>query len=256
MNKHSVLRLASKIVTLLILSGSLLVITGHINVNRQAQQSVTFLPVEVHQLPVVDGRVPVELSCLDAELSSPRSIEKLSCTLKNSTSRSINAASIEITVNIERGGKILELQDYYTLDSYLHPDFAEDHPNSLLPPGAQHPINELPSNYSDGVLKSISVGVDYVDFGDDKPLGPNRKGSQIIAAIRNGASKYKTWLQDKYTRNGKNIDDLVRLLDTAVPAQEIGATTANEQSGADMFRKYLLRDFKNHGADRIAKHFK
>ena len=225
--------------------------------NRQIQQPVaSLLPVDVKQLPAIGGVVPVELSCSDAELSSPRSIQKLACMFKNNTDRFITAVNLDITVNVERNGKILEHSSYLTLDSYLYGDFAEDHRTSRIPPGAQQQINELPSSYSDGVVKSISVGIDYVDFGDDKPLGANGKGFEIVRNMRSGASKYKIWLIDKYARNGKSIDAIIPLLNTAVSSQELGLTNPNEQNGAEMFRNYLLRQFQTYGAEKIMKLFK
>ena len=225
--------------------------------NRQTQQpAVSLLPVDVKQLPAIGGVVPVELNCSDAELSSPRSIQKLACMFKNNTDRFIIAVNLDITVNVERNGKILEHSSYLTLDSYLYGDFAEEHRTSRIAPGAQQQINELPSSYSDGVVKSISVAIDYVDFGDDKSLGLNSKGFEIVRSMRNGASKYKIWLVDKYTRNGKSIDAVVPLLNTAVSSQELRLTNPNEQNGAEMFRNYLLRQFQAYGAEKIMKLFK
>jgi hypothetical protein len=222
-----------------------------VKVNQQTQQPVvSFLPVDVKQLPTIGGVVPVELSCSDAELSSPRSIEKLACTFKNNTERFIAAVSLYIIVNLERNGKISELSSSLTLDSDMYADFG-----ARIPPGAQYPIRDLPSSYSD-VVKSISAGIDYVDFGDDKPLGPNAKGFEIIRSRRNGASKYKVWLIDKYTRNGKSIEAVMPLLNAAVASQELGLTNTNEQNGAEMFRMFLLRQFQTYGPEKIMKLFK
>lgn len=247
-------RIASKLVILMIFGVSLWLLSGRASSLQQTKPIVSLLPIEAKQLKPVAGIVPVELRCADAELSSPRSIEKLTCVIKNNTDRFITAASLQITVNIERNGTILELRSYYTLDTFLHTDFREDHKNTLIPPGGEHTINELPSSYSDGVVKSIAVQIDYIDFGDDEPVGLNRKGSQIIGDMREGASKYKSWLSKKYKENGKSIDAIIALLNTNAPSQEAGLTNDNQESGADMFRKYLLREYRTNGPPGLARH--
>ena len=254
MVSSSIFRIASKLVILVLFCIGLWLLSGRTSSIQQTKPAVSLLPVEVKQLNEVAGVIPVELRCLDAELSSPRSIEKLTCIIKNNTTRFITAGTVEITINIERNGSILELRSYYTLDTLLHSDFREDHSNNRIPPGGEHPINELPSSYSDGVVKSIAVGIDYIDFGDNEPAGLNRKGSQIIGDMREGASKYKRWLIKKYGENGKSIDAIIALLNTDPSSQEVGLANSNQESGADMFRKYLLRDYKTNGAERLTKH--
>lgn len=247
-------RIASKLAVVMILSGCLWLLSGRAGSTQQSKPTVSILPIDVKQLSALEGVIPVELRCPDAEMASPRSIEKLTCIMKNNTNRFIAAITIEIRIGIERNGTILEVQSYYTLDTFLHPDFREDHRDNHIPPGGERTINELPSSYSDGVVKSIAVEIDYVDFGDNNPIGFNRKGSQIIANIREGASKYKTWLTKKYKESGRSIDAIIALLNTYVPSQEAGLENDNQESGADMFRKALLRDYKANGADRLAKH--
>ncbi len=224
-------RIASKLVILMVFCVCLWMLSGRASSIQQSKLIVSLLPVDVTQLNAVDGVIPVELRCADAELSSPRSIEKLTCIIKNNTNRFITASTVEIRIGIERSGTILELRSYYTLDTFLQDDFRADHRNNRIPPGGEHAINELPSSFSDGVVKSIAVGIDYVDFGDSEPVRLNRKGSQIIGQMREGASKYKSWLSKRYKENGKSIGAIVTLLNTDAPSKEAGLTNSNEEKG-------------------------
>lgn len=253
MNNSSVFRIAARLLLLLTLSLGLWLLSGRASSTQQSKPTMTQLPVEVSQLDPVGGVVPVELRCADAELSSPRSIEKLTCLIKNNTNKFITASSVEITVNLERNGTVLELRNYYTLEAFLSADFREKGEGNLIPPGGEHPVNELPSSYSDGVVKSIVVRIDYVEFGDNESLGINRRGSQILADLREGASKYKKWLTKKYKENGNSTGAIISLLETKAPPQEAILTTTNQESGADMFRKYLLRDYRVNGAESLAR---
>jgi hypothetical protein len=202
----------------------------------------------------VDGSVSVELRCSEAELSSPNSIEKLTCVIKNNTDRFITAGTLAVTIVLEeKNGKELDQKSYDTFDTFVHPDFRHDHPNNRIGPGAEYTIYEMPSGYSDVVIKSIAATIDYIDFGDNRPSGFNSKGSQIVADIREGASRYKTWLISKYKQNGKSVDEVSKVLNENLSSREIGLQNSNQESGADMFRKYLLRDFKEKGSEPLKK---
>jgi hypothetical protein len=213
----------------------------------------TLLPVQVKQLDPVGGIAPVELRCSDAQLSSPRAIERLTCIIKNNTDRFIEAGTVAVAINLETKGTELELHSYDTFDTFVHPDYREDHKNNRIRPGGEFRIDELPSTYGDGVIKSIAVGIDYIDFGDNQPAGLNRKGSQIIGDMREGASKYKAWLKSKYKESGRSVDAVSKLLDENPLARELGLQNSNQESGADMFRKYLLRDYKEKGMEGLKR---
>jgi hypothetical protein len=214
----------------------------------------TLLPVQVKQLDPVSGVVPVELRCSDAQLSSPKAIERLTCTIKNNTDRFITAGTVAVAIDLERNGTELELQSYDTFDTFVHADFNEDHKNNRIRPGGEFRIDELPSSYSDGIIKSIAVGIDYIEFADNQRAGLNRKGSQIIGDMREGASKYKAWLKIKYKESGRSVDAVSALLDRSPSARELFLQNSNQESGADMFRKYLLRDYKEKGMEPLKRH--
>jgi hypothetical protein len=229
-------------------------LVGSANGGPQEKPGLTLLPVQVKQIEPVGGVIPVELRCLDAQLSSPRAIERLTCVIKNNTDRFITAGTVAVAINFERAGTELELESYDTFDTFLHADYRENHKNNRIRPGGEFTIDELPSSYSDGVIKSIAVGIDYIDFGDNQPAGLNRKGSQIIGDMREGASKYKAWIKRKYNESGRSLDAVSALLDRNPSASELGLQNSNQESGADMFRKYLLRDYKEKGPELLKRH--
>jgi hypothetical protein len=216
------------------------------------------LPVSATQLPADNGIIPVELQCEDAELSAANALEKLSCVIKNNTKRFIVAGTIYTTITIEKEGKSLSIGSYDTFDTFLHPDFREDHPGNMIHPRGNYRLDDLPGSFEDGVvIKAIAVRVDYVEFADHAALGPNRGGAQIIAETREGAAKYKKWLARKYDESKGSMKEIVALLDTEQPlAEELEIKTANQEHGAIMYRNYARRTYQNKGAEALTRHLK
>src|SRR5258708_28877385 len=118
-----IFRITSKLLILITFSVGLWLLAGSANGGPQEKPGLTLLPVQVEQIDPVGGVIPVELRCLDAQLSSPRAIEKLTCVIKNNTDRFITAGTVAVAINFERAGTELELQSYDTFNTFLQSDY-------------------------------------------------------------------------------------------------------------------------------------
>lgn len=223
--------------------------------NRQVGDSQ--IPVVTHQLSAENGIIPVELRCENAELSAPSALKKLSCVIKNNTNKYIAAASINISITIEKEGKTSTDSSFLTIDTFVHPDFRSEHENNFIPPKGERPFQDLPTSYDNALIKGVEIGVDYVEFAGNSTAGPDRSGSRIINNIREGAAKYKQWLIQKYNQNGKSINAIAPLLEKDQPIPyESGIQNGDQQQGAKFYRDYARKTYKTKGAEGLIKHFK
>lgn len=213
------------------------------------------IPTITDQLTAENGVIPVELRCEDAELSAPNALEKLSCVIKNNTTKYIAAATINISLHTEREGKQSLDSSYLTIETFGHPDFREEHRDNLIPPGGERAFQDLPASYYNVVIKGVIVRIDYIEFADSTTrLGPNRAGSRIIANIREGAEKYKNWLVKKYNESGKSISLIVPLLEKNQPIPaELDIQNGDQQQGVIFYRNYARKTFKTKGANGLSK---
>lgn len=227
----------------------------------KAQDGAKFekqLSITTAQLQPDNGVIPIELKCEAAELSAPNTLEKLICSIKNNTSKYVTAGALYTSITVEQKEKVFSVSSYDTFDTFLHPDFREDHPNNLIPPGGDYRIDELPSSFEDSiVIREIAVRVDYVEFADNTILGPNRGGARIIAESREGAAKYKKWLARKYVESKESMKEIVPLLDRDQPLpEELEIKTSNQEHGAIMYRNFARRTYETKGAAGLSKHLK
>lgn len=224
----------------------------------QAQRDRKSIPVEIIQLDRIGGVIPVELRCADAELSAPNALETLSCVIRNNTTRDITAGTLFTTVIVESKGNTHAISGYDTFDTFVHPDFREEHKTNMIPPGGEYRLNDLPVSYDpDVVITGVTTSCDFIEFADRTTLGANHRGSRLLADIREGARKYKNWLMQKYEQSGKSIDAIIPLLDNSEPAsQEQGIQNDGERSGANMYRNFARRIYRSKGADALARHFR
>jgi hypothetical protein len=155
-----------------------------ISKSQGTQQFERSLPVVTDHLQADNGVILVELRCEAAELSAPNALEKLSCVIKNNTPSYISAGALYTSITLEKDGKPLVVSTFDTFDTFLHPDFREDHKNNLIAPRKEYRLNDLPTSYGeDTVIKGIAVKIDYIEFADNSLLGNSRGGSRIIRDI-------------------------------------------------------------------------
>lgn len=250
MSRSPLLRTGSRLLILIILSIGLWSFVRPSNM----QQGVRLLPVTIRK-PDGDGEIiPVELRCEPAELSAPNSIDKLICILKNNSDRSIVAGTVTIWVTVMHQGKKEIVSTYDSFDTFLHPDFHNDHQSNSIPPGGEYRLDQLSTNYGQGVVNEISETIDYIEFGEGRPAGPDVAGSRLISDTREGAAKYKTWLARKFRRNPTSVNSIVEILnDSDELPQETGLQNNTQKQGANMLRKYFLRVYASEGNAGLVK---
>lgn len=190
-------------------------------------------------------------------MPAPNKLDGLSCVIKNNTTRNIAAATLAVSITVEKDGSETADTGYLTVETFLHPDFHEEHRNNLIRPGAEYPVRDAPVSYDDAVVKGVMLRIDYVEFEDRTSSGPNTAGSRIISEMRAGAAKYKSWLRGKFDRGGGSAEAVVSAIESqSLPEDEIGITSGHQSEGAVLYRNYARRAYKAKGVDGLLKHFK
>jgi hypothetical protein len=226
--------------------------------SQDATQFEKHIPVTTNQLEPDNSVIPVELKCEAAELSAPNTLEKLSCLIRNNTNKYITAATMNISITLEKEGKPSIDSSFLTIETFVHPDFREEHKNNLIPPGGERHIEDIQTSYDNAVVKGVTVRIDYVEFADDAArLGPNHAGSRIISNIREGAAKYKDWLIQKYIQSGRSINSITILLEKGqLPLDELGIKNGDQQQGVVFYRNYARKTYETKGAEGLIKYLK
>lgn len=253
------LRTISGIGLALLISAVVIATTGLKAGSKQAtvQTEGLQLPIVARQLPSGKGVIPVELRCGNAELSAPNAIEKLPCVIKNNTDKYISAATVTISITLEEKGRTYSGSSFLTFDTFIHPDFREEHKNNLIAPKEEYSLQSLSESYDDAIVKGVIAQVDYVEFADNTALGSNQAGSRIIANIRAGAAKYRDWLVEKYNRSGKSMNAIAPLLEKDQPlAEELGIQNGDQQQGAIIYRNFARKTYEAKGTEGLSKYLK
>lgn len=239
-----------------LVSAAVIATTGlKVKSNQPAKQTEDLqLPIVAKQLPSENGVIPVELKCGTAHLIPPGRLEEFSCILKNNTNKNILATNVAYSVIFESDGKEAADTRFHTIDTFVHPDFYEA--NKSIQPGGESIIGPPgPSFYADSVIKRIEISVEYVEFEDKTTLGPNEKGAQIIADIREGAAKYRNWLAQKYDENGRSTKAITTLLQQDQPLpNELGFKNSYQEQGARAYRTRLRHIQETLGAAQIERY--
>lgn len=255
MRRASAVRIGSRILILVVLLGALWLVSLR---PTATQTGAIMLPVSVQNLASGTDTSPVELRCENARLSAPNYIEKLTCTLKNNTDRAIRAGTLVVNVTIEQRGAMETISNYDSFDRFLHPDVHSEKGPNFIPPQGEYVIDHLPTSYGEGIVKRISESIDYIEFVQGPPVGRNVAGSRIISDVRQGAAKYKDWLVREYHREGRSADAILQKLNKSDVVAEAGLDLQNsdQKTGANLFRKYLLRTYASKGEAELVKHLK
>ena len=253
MHRASAIRIASRMIILVVLLSALWLVSPR---PAATQTGAILLPVSVQNLSEA-GTSSVELHCENARLSTPNHIEKLSCVLKNNTDRPIVAGTLVIKITVEQRGTIETISSYDSFDTLIHPDLHRERGPNFIAPQEDYVIDQLPTGYGDGVVKQISESIDYIEFTSGQPVGPNVAGSRIINNVREGAAKYRDWLIREFRRNGMSAARILETLslgDVEEPALDL--RNSDQKTGANLFRKFLLRTYASKGEAELLKHIK
>jgi len=221
--------------------------------SSQARISV---PVTAKQLDPANGVVPISLNCEESVLIVPNTLDRIPCTIKNNSGRVMTALVLGTFVSLDNNGTISTQSGYVTIDTFIHADLhLNQKQNKGIRQNAEPQFPLATESYS-GIVTRVQVYVDYVELDDKKTLGPNRAGAGIIAGLREGAKKYKSWLVKEFELKGKSVVALARLIgdNQPVPA-EVGIRSSSEEQGAVIYRNWLRRIHKTEGVQEFEKYF-
>jgi len=159
----------------------------------------------------------------------------------------------EAVTSDDNGTTSTELK-YVTIDNFIHPDLHTDSKKEGIDHDAEPQFPSVSENYN-GIITRVQVHVDYVEFIDKETLGPNEAGERILEGMRDGATKYKSWLEKEYEIHGKSVSTLVRLIEDEPPsAADLGVESASQEQGAIIYRKWLQKAYQTKGIEEIKKH--
>lgn len=221
--------------------------------NSQARdRSRISIPVVAKQLDSVHGVPPVELRCDATALVLPDTLEAVPCRIKNNAGRAITAIVLGNSVTISKNGKISAASGYTTIDTFVHPDF---HKSAGLNQYSEPQFPFATESY-DGIITQLRVYVDYVEFADRRTLGPNRRGAELVAGIREGAAKYKAWLVTQFQKQGTSADTLIRLLEEDQLHTDLELKNGSEEQGAAIYRNQLRKIHRTEGLKELMREWK
>lgn len=213
------------------------------------------IPITVKQLESQNGIIPVELRCDDVKLNVPNKLENISCRATNNTDKNIFAVVVTILITFEQQGQKSLDSSNLAIEKNLHPDYLEEHKDTVIHPGEQAFIQTNPTTYDDdAVVKEILMQIDYVEFKDTTTLGNDRFGSKLLKEVREGAAKYKNWLAKKYEESGKSETRMVNLLQKNQPIPEELNLKGRFWEGAFQYRNFLRRSYEAKGREIFNKY--
>ena len=224
-----------------------------LSINSAANQTgPTEVPVVVKPFRAAKVGLTVDLRCDTPYVIPPGTLQKFSCTFKNNTNKEIVAAAVEYSIILESDGETVTDTRVHALVT----TFDKNHsgPGKLIPPGGESILGPPgPMFYANSVIKGIEVKVDYLEFVDNTTLADSDKGSKIIANIRAGAAKYKSWLVKKYKETGESIDALSALLRGDLPGASELHRDIGEEDGVRAYRTLLRRVLETQGAEEVRR---
>lgn len=199
---------------------------------------------------------PVELLRPAARLSAENQLEEYSCIVKNNTGKAVVAFSLAWNIVTEVAGKESSVRELEVIDSFIHPDVQEGHRSGAVAPGAEDLVEAGPTYFeSNTSVKRVGVSIDYVEFEDGTSLGPNLNGasSQQIAQVREGASKYKEWLVQLYTKTGRSPKVVFQQLQSESIPDDLNLSNPEMKQGAYAYRTRMLKRYNTEGPVAIQK---
>ena len=237
---------------LLILSSLSLLLWVPAESTRGRQKTV---PVKVSaQLERTGDFIPVELKCRDAELPAPNEIRDIPCVVKNNTEKRVRAIGLIKIITVEKSGQEFPDSASVLLDPFVHADISAERGGRLIPPGNEVGAGGASITYDGGLIKGVSVEVDYVEFEDGAELGPNRANSrEKIRDVRAGAVKYKDWLIQRFNGGGRRLNMLPLLVERELTREELGLDNSNQEQGAIFYQNHARKIKETKGLNALAE---
>jgi hypothetical protein len=250
------------VAALMPLSATLFIGSNLVSKSQELQSAERSSPIRKPPAAVIrqlksEGLVaPVELLRPSARLSAENQLEEYSCIVKNNTGKTVVAFSLAWTIVTEVEGKESAIRELNVSDSFIHPDVWEGHKSSGVAPGAESLADSGPIYFgSNASVKRVGVSIDYVEFEDGTSLGPNLKGSSSrqIAIAREGASKYKDWLVQKYVKTGRSLEFILQQLQSESFPDDLNFSNPHMKQGAYAYRARMLKQYNTGGPVAIQK---
>jgi len=212
------------------------------------------IPIDVKQLQTDTGFSPVEVMAPRAWSQVKNEVTEFSCVIKNNTTKNITAISLTITTTIEDSGKEILDSKFLSSDSALHPDIKEERHMTSTGPGATQ-LMQLPgpTRYREDIsVKNLHVEIAHVEFDDKSTLGYDMThiAARRIQLTRAGAAKYKEWLKKQYRQSGDLPESIIQQINSPI-SPEYGLLDESLKSGADVYRKWILRVHNTKSIDHV-----
>ena len=205
----------------------------------------------VTQLETKPNGVPVEIIQETASSSAPNLLDDVTFVLKNNSREPISAVAVTKKILYRENGKLYENLRYSTVDFLFHPDMADARP---FMPNTQVPMEASgPMNFGEGtVIESVELKIEYVQYVKAASYGTGTEGERLINSQRNGAKKFKEYLAKTFSEAGQSLVTVIPLLEEQSYPDEL-KLSLNENSGADRYRRYLLKTLRTRGAAEVEK---
>lgn len=216
----------------------------------------TPIKVTVDQLPADNGLAPLEIQQVQISSSKSDQIESVSYLVKNNTNKKITAFTVAQSITYEENGTEYTETISHTAEYELHPDFNETSRKKNLSPGEIDPMESAgPISFGEGtIIKEVRLRIDYAQFADGSVLGSGSEGERQVKLAREGASRYKTWLKERYVQSGKSLTIVLNLLQNEDVPEELGLKDSSQILGAKNYRLRLLKIFRTDDPAKIQKY--
>jgi hypothetical protein len=211
--------------------------------------------IVLQQLHAENGIIPLEIQKPQANFKTLNTVENISFTIKNNTNKSIRALCVAYSIQIERDTVKSADTFFQTIETFVHKDIHDSGKLKPILAGEERVITDnAETTYESGSnVIGLEVRVDFVEFEDGTFMGVNEKGEKLISFIRDGASKYKTWLFNEYIESKKSITKVISQIQQTETPKELNFSSEQQKLGASIYRKYLLGIYKTRGENDLEK---
>lgn len=224
------------------------------NNSKPQQSEQRSVKVVVNQVSDQDNVIPVEIIKATATSSAPNVLDDVTYILKNNSGKAISAVAVNKRILYRDNGKLIAHSLYSMIDFSFHPDFGDSKPFAS---NAQVPMEAAgPMTFEDGVvIEIVKLNIEYVQYVGANSYGAGSEGERRVASQREGAKKYKEFLQHNYSQAGRSLVTVVPFLEENANSEQL-KLTQDETIGADRYRRFLLKTLRTKGAAEVERYIK